>query len=64
MSIKRTNNTDSVQYFICHNGSDVFHPVVLKAGDALETGQPNVDVYETEAAFLDRLDELGISLPT
>lgn len=43
MSILKTNNSGMVQYFLCHNNNDIYHPVKLQPGDTLETGQPYVD---------------------
>lgn len=46
-------------YVICHNGSDVIHPMKVEAGTVLTTGQPQFEEFATEAEWEARLKELG-----
>ncbi len=46
-------------YVICHNGSDVIHPVKVEPGTNLASGQPEVEEFADEAAWTARLTELG-----
>jgi len=46
-------------YVICHNGSDVIHPVKVEPGTNLASGQPEVEEFTDEAAWTARLTELG-----
>lgn len=50
---------EETTYVICHNGSDVIHPVKLEAGTVLTTGQPEFEEFATEAEWEARLAELG-----
>jgi hypothetical protein len=46
-------------YVICHNGSDVIHPVKVEPGTNLASGQPEIEEFTDEAAWTARLTELG-----
>lgn len=50
---------DQTTYVICHNGSDVIHPVQVEPGTVLTSGQPNVEEFADKAAWEARLAELG-----
>jgi len=58
-------NPDTTKYVVCHNETDIYHYVVIESGE-LKTGQPNMDVFDSEQAAYeahgehlpDRTDEL------
>lgn len=50
---------EEATYVICHNGSDVIHPVQVEPGTVLTSGQPNVEEFADKAAWEARLAELG-----
>jgi len=45
-------NPDTKKYVVCHNGSDIYHYTTIESGE-LVTGQPNMDVFESEKAAYD-----------
>jgi len=46
------SNPDTTKYVICHDGSDTYHYVRIESGE-LVTGQPNMDVFDTEQKAYD-----------
>ena len=40
------------------NDKSVFHFIAIEAGRVCETGLPNSEVFDTEQAWIDRIDEL------
>lgn len=50
---------EETTYVICHNGSDVIHPVQVEPGTVLTSGQPNVEEFSDKEAWETRLKELG-----
>jgi hypothetical protein len=52
------------QWFIAMNqAAGIFHTGYLAPGQEMETGQPTIEVYETEQAWEDRKTALGITEP-
>lgn len=45
-------------YVICHNNSDVVHPVEVKPGTTLTSGQPIIEEFADKEAWETRLKEL------
>jgi len=45
-------NPDTAKYVVCHNGSDIYHYTTIESGE-LVTGQPEMDVFDTEKAAYD-----------
>ena len=46
------SNPDTTKYVVCHNGSDIYHYMTVESGE-LKTGQPNMDVFDSEQAAYD-----------
>jgi hypothetical protein len=53
------SNPDTTKYVVCHDGSDIYHYTTVESGE-LVTGQPNMDVFDSEQAAYDKHGE---SLP-
>ena len=53
--MKQTKDT----YFISH-GADSVHHGFVEAGTNLDTGQPTLEKFDTEAKYLARLKQLGV----
>lgn len=53
---------EETTYVICHNGSDVIHPVEVQPGTVLTSGQPHVEEFIDKAAWEARLTELGFDI--
>lgn len=53
--------SDSTIWFIAHNGVDVFHTGSAAESQEVTTGQPNLETFTSEEAFLSRCAALGIS---
>lgn len=51
-----------VTYVICHNGSDIIHPVQVEPGTTLTTGQPQIEEFLDKGAWTERLKELGFDI--
>ena len=49
---------DSRSWVLCHNSEDVFHISQLEAGDTIQTGQPELEVFQAEEDLENRLAEL------
>jgi len=47
-------------YFLAHNGLDVFHYGELVEGQVLETGQPNLEYFDTLQELKDKLFTFGV----
>lgn len=50
------SNPDTKKYVVCHNGSDIYHYATVESGE-LKTGQPNIDVFDSEQNAYDVYDE-------
>jgi len=46
------SNPDTKKYVVCHDGSDIYHYTTIESGE-LVTGQPNMDVFDSEQAAYD-----------
>jgi hypothetical protein len=46
--MKKLMHPETTKYVICHNGNDVFHYSVVEPNDGLTTGQPFMEVFDTE----------------
>jgi len=53
-------NPDTKKHVVCHDGSDIYHYTTIESGE-LVTGQPNMDVFDSEQAAYDKHGE---NLPT
>jgi len=49
-------NPDTTKYVVCHNETDIYHYMTIKSGE-LVTGQPNMDVFDTEQGAYDMYGE-------
>jgi hypothetical protein len=52
------DNVSKETWVLCHNSVDVFHIVHLQVGNSVQTGQPNLEQFETEAELEQRLTVL------
>jgi len=50
------SNPDTTKYVVCHDGQDTYHYTTIESGE-LKTGQPNMDVFDTEQAAYDKHGE-------
>jgi len=50
------SNPDTKKYVVCHNGSDIYHYTTIESGE-IKTGQPNMDVFDTEQGAYDKHGE-------
>jgi len=50
------SNPDTTKYVVCHNGSDTYHYTTIESGE-LKTGQPNMDVFDSEQAAYNKHGE-------
>jgi len=46
------SNPDTKKYIVCHNGNDIYHYTTIESGE-LVTGQPNMDVFDSEQKAYD-----------
>ncbi|AFH22911.1 hypothetical protein OSG_eHP38_00010 [environmental Halophage eHP-38] len=46
------SNPDTTKYVVCHNGNDIYHYTTIESGE-LKTGQPNMDVFDSEQKAYD-----------
>jgi len=53
------SNPDTTKYVVCHNAEDIYHYTTVESGE-LKTGQPNMDVFDTEQ---NAYDVYGEDLP-
>jgi len=49
-------NPDTTKYVVCHNGNDIYHYTTIESG-GLKTGQPNMDVFDSEQKAYDKHGE-------
>jgi len=47
-------------YFLAHNAIDVFHYGELLEGQVIETGQPNLEYFDTLQELKDQLLTFGV----
>jgi len=50
------SNPDTKKYVVCHNGSDTYHYATIESGELI-TGQPNMDVFDSEQGAYDKHGE-------
>jgi len=50
------SNPDTTKYVVCHNANDVYHYTTIESGE-LVTGQPNIDVFDSEQKAYDKHGE-------
>jgi len=50
------SNPDTTKYVVCHDGQDTYHYTTIESGE-LKTGQPNMDVFDSEQAAYDKHGE-------
>lgn len=58
----KTLTPDKPMWYIAHNDIDVHHCGKLEAEQTLTTGQPVLETFESEIAWVARQVELGIPL--
>jgi len=46
------SNPDTTKHVVCHNSEDIYHYATIESGE-LVTGQPNMDVFDSEQAAYD-----------
>lgn len=61
MSKSRLNTSQQTLWFIAHNGADVVHHGTLEPGIGVETGQPELEIFDNEEGWIARLGALGIT---
>jgi len=49
-------NPDTKKYVVCHDGQDTYHYTTIESG-GLVTGQPNMDVFDSEQGAYDKHGE-------
>jgi len=49
-------NPDMTKYVVCHDGQDTYHYTTIESGE-LKTGQPNMDVFDSEQAAYNKHGE-------
>jgi len=49
-------NPDTTKYVVCHDASNTYHYTTIESGE-LKTGQPNMDVFDTEQGAYDKHGE-------
>jgi len=49
-------NPDTKKHVVCHDGSNIYHYTTIESGE-LKTGQPNMDVFDSEKAAYDKFGE-------
>jgi len=50
------SNPDTTKYVVCHDGQDTYHYTTIESGE-LKTGQPNMDVFDSEKAAYNKYGE-------
>jgi hypothetical protein len=50
-----------MKYFLAHNGKDIFHYREIIEEQIINTGQPNLEYFDTINQLKDRLVELGVN---
>jgi hypothetical protein len=50
------SNPDTRKFVVCHDGSDIYHYTTIGSGE-LATGQPNMDVFDSEQNAYDKYGE-------
>jgi len=50
------SNPDTTKYVVCHDGQDTYHYATIESGE-LKTGQPNMDVFDSEQGAYDKHGE-------
>jgi len=50
------SNPDTTKYVVCHDGQDTYHYTTIESGE-LVTGQPNMDVFDSEEAAYNKYGE-------
>jgi hypothetical protein len=56
----RSLTAEKKTWYIAHNEMDVVHCGEVEAGQSLTTGQPVLETFESEIAWIARQIELGI----
>lgn len=49
--------TSGHKHFVCHNGVDIYHCIIIQEGQQVESGQPYIDEYATCTEMLNALPE-------
>ena len=54
-----TYTADNKCWVICHNNDDVIHISILEENDTLESGQPEIEVFDNEEDCKDKVEEIS-----
>jgi hypothetical protein len=46
--MKELMHPETTKFVVCHNGEDVFHYSIVTPEDGLVTGQPFMDIFDSE----------------
>ncbi|MCX6195611.1 MAG: hypothetical protein NTY55_03015 [Flavobacteriia bacterium] len=52
-----------MNYFLAHNGLDIFHSGKLEEGSEVTTGQPYLEYFDTLEKLIARLKEYNQEIP-
>jgi len=52
----KIRNPDTIKHVVCHDGSNIYHYTTIESGE-LVTGQPNMDVFDSEQKAYDKHGE-------
>lgn len=52
------NNSESNKWYVAHNNNDVVHFGELASLAGVKTGQPHLDIFDTEALMAAKVDDL------
>jgi len=58
MQTLELQNASKETWVLCHNSVDVFHIFHLQVGEGVETGQPDLEQFDTEEELEQRLTVL------
>ena len=51
-------NSQEEKWVVCHNGLDIFHIVHIKIGGILFSGQPIMELFDTEEQAVVKVKEI------
>lgn len=53
---------NEAKFVICHNGSDIIHPVEIEANTVLISMQPEIEEFDSREEWETRLNEMGFDV--
>jgi len=53
------NYPETTKYIVAHNNIDVFHYVVVEPQNCFTTGQPFMEIFNTEEELLEKFPNLS-----